>query len=302
MLELIEEYRYYIHSEAKLSKNTRESYLREINDYISFLNDIRHVDSPSNITLEDIRSYLAAIKRRGVSSTTQAHKLTSIKSFHKYLMLEKKINVNVSKLVDTPKVEKKLPTILSLSEVNLILDKQEIKDFTDYRNIAMLELTYSCGLRVSELISVKLSDLHLDLGFIRVLGKGSKERIVPVGEIAVDKINAYLKEARPRLIKKHTDYLFLNYRGTSLSRQYFNNILQKRAKEVGIRKNISPHTLRHSFASHLLEQGTDLRLIQELLGHEDISTTEIYTHINNKKLTEVYLKSHPRARKVKNEI
>lgn len=302
MDNILRDFDYYLSNELNVSKSTYESYKRTIENYTTYLKEVRNIIKFDEIQLEDIRSYLASVKRRHVAASTLAHYITAIKSFHKFLMLEKLTIKNVSRMIDAPKLEKKLPTVLSVEEVGAILDNIPIESFIDYRSQAMLEVTYSCGLRVSETLGLKLSDLHLDLGYIRVMGKGRKERIIPIGEIAVDKIKLYLKEARPRLVKKTTDFLFLNQSGTSLSRQSFTSLLQARCKQVGIRKHVTPHTLRHSFASHLLQAGTDLRAIQEMLGHEDISTTEIYTHISNKKLTEVYLNSHPRARKGKHEI
>jgi integrase/recombinase XerD len=295
MLEYVKEYEYYLHGELNLSKNTCISYLNDINKYVDYLMKIRLLQKAEDICLEDIRSYFSSIKRKSIAPITQAHRLTAIKSFHKFLMLEKYTTKNVAKLIDTPKIEKKLPTVLSIEEVDKLLDNLTVQTPLEYRNKAMIEFTYSSGLRVGELINLKLSDLHLELGFVKIYGKGSKERIVPIGEVAIDSINAYLREARPILLKKSTDYLFLNNHGALMTRQGFFQILKEKAKEAGITKSVSPHKLRHSFASHLLEKGTDLRLIQELLGHEDISTTEIYTHVNNQKLKEVYLKSHPRA-------
>ena len=297
MHNFIKEYEYYLHGSLSLSKNTCESYVSDINKYVEFLLKYRKSDNPEDITLEDIRSYLAALKRRDLSATSIARVLTSIKSFHKFLMLEKYTTKNVSRLVERPKTEKKLPIILSIEEVNNLIDNLPLETPIDIRNKAMIELTYSTGIRVGELVSLKLGDIHLEMGFIKVFGKGSKERIVPIGELAVDSLNLYLNQARPILLKKSNDFIFLNQHGKPLSRQSFFLTLKEKAKIAGIKKNISPHTLRHSFASHLLERGIDLRLIQELLGHEDISTTEIYTHVNNKTLKEIYLNTHPRARK-----
>lgn len=297
MLNYIKEYEYYLHGSLSLSNNTCEAYISDINKYVDFLLKYRNIKVPEDISLDDIRSYLASLKRHNISPGSVARILTSIKSFHKFLMLEKYTTKNVSRLVERPKTEKKLPTILSIEEVNNLIDNLPLNNPIDYRNKAMIELTYSAGLRVGELVSLKLGDIHLELGFLKVYGKGSKERIIPVGELATDSLNAYLNQARPLLLKKSTDIIFLNQHGKPLSRQAFFLILKEKARLAGIKKNISPHTLRHSFASHLLERGIDLRLIQELLGHEDISTTEIYTHINNTKLKEIYLQTHPRARK-----
>ncbi|MDD4001102.1 MAG: tyrosine recombinase, partial [Bacilli bacterium] len=227
----------------------------------------------------------------------------TIKSFHRFLFLEKYISRNVTKLISAPKQEKKLPIVLSIEEVDLLLNSLSTNTPLEIRNKAMIETMYSSGLRVSELIGLKLENLHLQMGFIKVFGKGRKERIIPIGEIAIEAIKDYLNASRPILLHgKKNEFLFLNKFGGQISRISFWKVLKQATINAGITKDISPHTLRHSFASHMLERGLDLRLIQELLGHEDISTTEIYTHIKNTKLKEVYLGAHPRAlRKDKNE-
>ena len=217
-------------------------------------------------------------------------------------MLEKYVTKNVAKLVQNPKLEKKLPTVLSIEEVDNLLNCLTEDTPLELRNKTMIELAYSSGLRVSELINLKIGNLHLQSGFIEIYGKGNKERIVPVGGEAIDLINKYLETARLLYINnKSKDYVFLTRNGTNMTRQMFFDIIKEKAKLAGITKDVSPHKLRHSFASHLLERGIDLRLIQELLGHESISTTEIYTHINNMKLKNVYMNAHPRARKEKND-
>ena len=211
---------------------------------------------------------------------------------------------NVTVAISNPKLEKKLPTVLTIEEVDMLLNSLNLKTPKDMRNKAMIDITYSCGLRVSELVNLKMNDIHLDLGFIKVLGKGSKERIIPLGEMATDSVEYYLKNGRPYLSKKPSDYVFLSSKtGEAMSRENFFIMIKKQAKEAGIMKKVSPHKLRHSFASHLLERGLDLRMIQELLGHENISTTEIYTHISNPKLVKTYLENHPRNKeREKHEI
>jgi integrase/recombinase XerD len=291
------EYEYYLTGELKLSLNTVKGYKSEIRAYCDFLTKFRKKSNPEDIEIEDVRAYLASLKRRHYATSSQARSLTSIKSFHKFLFLEKYISRNVAKLITSPKQEKKLPVIFSIEEVNTLLDSLKCDNPLEIRNKAMIELSYSSGLRVSELCNLRLENLHLQMGFIKVFGKGRKERIVPVGEYAIETLNLYLQSSRPILLKKKkNDFLFLNVRGTQISRESFWKILKQSAVSAGIKKNISPHTLRHSFASHMLERGLDLRLIQELLGHEDISTTEIYTHVRNEKLKEVYLDAHPRAK------
>ena len=295
---LVREYEMYLTTEAKLSKNTCISYVNDITQYLDYIKKYREKHDPEDINIEDIRSYLASLKRNHISSTSQSRKLSAMKSFHKFLMLEKYVTKNVAKLIQNPKQEKKLPTVLSIEEVENLLNVLSDDSPLELRNKTMIELAYSSGLRVSELVDLKLGNLHLNNGFIEIFGKGNKERIVPVGEEAIYLINKYLETARLLYVNnKSKDYVFLTRRGTNMSRQMFFEIIREKAKLAGITKEISPHKLRHSFASHLLERGIDLRLIQELLGHESISTTEIYTHINNTKLKNVYLNAHPRARK-----
>ncbi|HHU55585.1 MAG TPA: site-specific tyrosine recombinase XerD [Acholeplasmataceae bacterium] len=297
MLRYAKEYKYYLHGELHLSNNTCESYLNDIDKYLNFLVKYRKVEDVNDIQTEDIRHYLASLKRRGISASTRSRNLTSIRSFHKFLALEKYTKRNVAEIIDKPKVEKKLPSILSIEEIETLINSIDINTPIDIRNKAMIETAYSAGLRVSELIDLKLSDLHLDMGFIKVFGKGNKERIVPIGEYAINGLNIYIQKARPQLMKRNTPYLFLNQRGEKMSRQSFFLMLKEKTRLAGIKKNVYPHMLRHSFASHLLQNGLDLRMIQELLGHEDISTTEIYTHVNNQKIKEIYLKAHPHAQR-----
>lgn len=300
MNTLIREYEMYLTTEAKLSKNTCISYVNDITQYLDYIKKYREKHDPEDINIEDIRSYLASLKRNHISSTSQSRKLSAMKSFHKFLMLEKYVSKNVAKLIQNPKQEKKLPTVLSIEEVENLLNVLSEDTPLELRNKTMIELAYSSGLRVSELVDLKMKNLHLNNGFIEIFGKGNKERIVPVGEEAIYLINKYLETARLLYVNsKSKDYVFLTRRGTNMTRQMFFEIIREKAKLAGITKEISPHKLRHSFASHLLERGIDLRLIQELLGHESISTTEIYTHINNTKLKNVYLNAHPRARKEK---
>lgn len=292
------EYKLYLNTELRLSENSINSYLTDIIKYCTFLEKERNIFDPEQISVDDVRSFLALLNRERISSASQSRKLSALKSFHKFLVREKYANTNVAKLVSNPKQEKKLPVVLSIDEVDALLNSFDLTSPIDFRNKAMVELTYASGLRVSELIDLKISDLHMQMGFIKVFGKGSKERIVPVNKEAIEIIKEYLENIRPKFANiKSKDYLFLNQHGYPLTRQSFFLMIKDKAKKVGITKDISPHKLRHSFASHLLERGLDLRLIQEMLGHEDISTTEIYTHINNAKLKEIYLNAHPRAKK-----
>lgn len=292
------EYEYYLRGVLGLSANTVQNYCGDVAKYCQFLKTYRKRTHPEDIETEDIRAYLANLKRRGIATSSQARVLTSLKSFHKFLLQEKYATRNVAQAIAAPKRKKKLPLILSFQETEELLSSLKSDSPAALRNKAMIELMYSSGIRVSELVNLRLGDLHLQMGFLKVFGKGKKERLIPIGEYAVDVLKQYLREARPLLLKnKQTDFLFLNIRGTGITRESFWKILKKQVEEAGIKKNITPHTLRHSFASHMLERGLDLRLIQELLGHEDISTTEIYTHIRDVKLKETYLDAHPRARK-----
>jgi|SRR5690554_5092966 len=299
MHEYATEYRYYITGELNLSSNTCANYMHDLKKYLTFLTDVRNISHPKDIQAEDIRKFLASLQRRNIAATSRSRTLTAIRSFHKFLLLENHVDKNVASIVDKPKVEKRLPTILSIEEISTIIDSIKMDDDLSIRDKTMIELAYSSGLRVSELVNLKIENLHLDRGFVKILGKGNKERLVPLSEPAIDLINLYLKNVRTKLVKtynKSNPYLFVTRFGKQMGRQNFNLILKTHAKAAGIKKNVTPHMLRHSFASHLLNNGIDLRLIQELLGHEDISTTEIYTHVNNQKLTEIYLKSHPRSK------
>ena len=296
---LCSEYNMYITMELGLSENTVSNYSHDIEDYTDYLNKVRNKYSSNDITVEDIRSFLAHLKRDHISSSSMSRKLSSIKSFHKFLVTNHYATINVAKLITNPKQEKKLPVVLSVEEIDMLLNAfNDESSPLELRNKTMIELTYSCGLRVSELINMKISDIHLQMKILDVYGKGKKERIVPIGDEALLLIGKYLENARPILASsKSRDFMFLNREGNQMTRQMFFLIIKKKAKEAGITKEISPHKLRHSFATHLLERGLDLRLIQELLGHESISTTEIYTHINDARLKEIFQETHPHAYK-----
>lgn len=303
MNNFLVEYRIYIGGVLNLAPTTVNSYMRDNQDYCEYLMKYRGISHPEEITLDDIRSYLGSLNRKHISNNSQARKITAIKSFHRFLMLDRKTTKNVATTISGPKTRQKLPVVLSIEEMTKLIEAIEGTDPETLRNRAMVELAYSSGLRVSELLNVKLSDIHFEMMIVKVYGKGRKERLVPVGEEAIFSIKKYLQEGRTLLnIKHNKNDLFLSSRGLPVTRQYFNEMVKKYAKQVGITKKVSSHTLRHSFATHLLERGIDLRSIQELLGHADISTTEIYTNIHNQKLKQVYLSAHPRARnEVNNE-
>ncbi|MGD9604559.1 MAG: site-specific tyrosine recombinase XerD [Bacilli bacterium] len=296
MFDYLNEYLYYLSGELNLSINTRNGYERDIKQYLEYLGKYRMRVDPNDITVEDIRQFLATLKRKQNSNGTLSRKLSAIKSFHRFLFQEKYVKMNVAKLLTSPKKVKKLPIILSIEEIDILLSNLKTDNPLNHRNKAMIELAYSSGLRVSELINLQFKDLHLEMGFLDILGKGQKTRIVPIGEQAVALLKSYLSLARPKLLSNHqNDFIFLTHFGKPMTRQSFFIIIKDCAKQAGITKPISPHKLRHSFASHLLARGIDLRFIQELLGHEDISTTEIYTHIYNARIKDLYLHAHPRA-------
>ena len=291
----LNEFKYYVHGDLRLSENTWEGYKRDVKQYLDYL-EKKGINDPNDIKVDDLRNYLKLLKSKNIAPSSQLRKLSAIKLFHKFLVTERYTKENIASAIDSPKQIKKVPTILSIEEVDMLLDSLNQETPIETRNKAMIELAYASGLRVSELVNLKLGDIHLDMQYVQVYGKGNKERIVPVGEVAIESINYYLKNARPKLLKHHSDYLFINGRdGNPITRQGFFLILKQKVKDAGIKKDISPHKLRHSFASHLLKNSVDLRIIQELLGHEDISTTERYTHIKNEDLNQKYNELHPRA-------
>ncbi|WP_077326804.1 site-specific tyrosine recombinase XerD [Virgibacillus siamensis] len=292
----IEDFIHYIQVERGLSDNTLKSYRRDLGQYMSFVDQKIHKKNWADVERQDIVRFLYDLKDHGKSSATIARIISSIRSFHQFLMREQMVNQDPSIHIETPKRERKLPDILSAQDVETLLTLQADSPLR-IRNKAMLEVMYATGLRVSELISLKVSDLHLTMGFVRCYGKGSKERIVPLGDVAKEAVEKYLQDARGQLTRRKQDRnaLFVNQHGRPLSRQGFWKILKAAARESGIKKEITPHTLRHSFATHLLENGADLRSVQEMLGHSDISTTQIYTHVNRTRLKDIYQSYHPRA-------
>lgn len=280
MNENLVNYRNYLKYERAYSDNTVGAYMNDLNKYEEFLKkDILESDT------EDLERYLKYIKN--LESTTVAHKITSIKSYFNYNIKRGIVSVNPADKVSRPKLTKHLPEYLTEEEVGKLLDV-EVKSPYDYRNKTILELLYSSGIRISELVNIKTPNYDSEECLIRIMGKGSKERIVPLGDYAVNIMNDYMNNYRPLINKKHTDYVFVNNRGDKISRQFIFKVIKKEALKKGIKKDISPHTLRHTFATHLLKNGADLRIIQELLGHENISTTQIYTHVTNNKLKSDY--------------
>jgi integrase/recombinase XerD len=296
MNDHVQNFLQYIIVERALSKNTIDSYRRDLTQYVRFLEKVESIETIDRIERNNIMGYLLFLKENGKASTTLARNIASIRSFHQFLFREKVSLQDPSVHIETPKTERKLPKVLSPQEVEALLEKPASNDPFTQRDKAMLELLYATGIRVSELVQLNISDIHLDMGFIRCMGKGSKERIIPLGKMAQSAIERYIHNGRSAMLKgKKTEALFLNHHGNRLSRQGFWKILKQLAKKANIEKELTPHTLRHSFATHLLENGADLRAVQEMLGHADISTTQIYTHVTKTRLKDVYSAFHPRA-------
>jgi integrase/recombinase XerD len=293
---LLKEYLYFLRVTKNLAKNTIVSYQNDLTDYLAFLERNYHVVRPEKMERTHLLQYLSRLKREEMAPKSVARKLSAIKSFHRYLQTEKIITENVVETIPLPKPQKQLPVVLNIEEVERLLEAASGKGTVlDLRNRAMIELAYGSGLRVSELIDLDIADLHLNNGLVHVTGKGSKERIVPLGADSIAALRKYLTDSRPLLHPTAKEILFVNKDGGRISRVGFYKILQSLAQSAGIEKPISPHTLRHSFATHLLENGADLRVVQELLGHEDILTTENYTHISKRHLQDAYQAAHPRA-------
>jgi integrase/recombinase XerD len=296
MLESMQkEFAYYLKVTKGLSKNTIASYQTDLSDYVKYMTLVAKIAKPELILKEHVVRYLAHLKRAELSPKSITRKLSTIRSFHHYLMTEKLIDDNVILKIPKPKTDKSLPTVLTPSETAKLIDAAGGDTLLDLRNAALLELAYGAGLRVSELLDLDVADVHLNRGLVSVTGKGSKERIVPIGEQAKAALRAYMESSRPLLKPTQKNVLFVNKNGGRLSRVGFFKIVVALAKKAGLDKEVSPHTLRHSFATHLLENGADLRSVQELLGHEDILTTEIYTHISKPHLKAQYMSAHPRA-------
>ncbi|MGD1005604.1 MAG: site-specific tyrosine recombinase XerD [Ignavibacteriaceae bacterium] len=292
----LNEYLSVLKLEKNLSENTIESYRSDISSLLRFLEEYK-IDDPSEVGYENLIAFFKALKNAGLNSRSAARYYSSLKGFFNYLVRNKYIAANPIEKVPTPKLGKNLPSVLSVNEVDAILSKPDTANILGLRDKAMLETFYACGIRVSELINLKLSDIFLEEEVIRVLGKGSKERLVPIGSSAIEWINNYLKHSRLLLEKKTKsgNFLFLNNHGTKLSRMGIWKIVDRYVTEAGILKEVHPHTFRHSFATHLLEGGADLRAVQEMLGHADISTTQIYTHIDREYIKQVHKDFHPRG-------
>mgnify|MGYP001283791096 CR=1 FL=1 len=295
MKDAVGDFFHYLTIEKALSENTIMSYKRDLNQYISFLTDMYSIQNVEKIERHHVRSFLQKLNEDGKSSASIARMLSTIRAFHHFIMREYHVKHDATLHIESPKQERKLPKVLSNKEVEELLNLRGDDSLT-IRNKAMLETLYATGLRISELLSLKMNDLHLLMGFVRIIGKGDKERIVPLGRHAQKAIEDYVERARPELQKlDQTEALFVNHRGKPMTRQGFWKVLRKIALEKNIKKELTPHTLRHSFATHLLENGADLRAVQEMLGHADISTTQIYTHVSKTRMKEIYENYHPRA-------
>lgn len=294
MQELIDTFLNYLFVERGLSNNTISSYRIDLVHYINFLKN-NHIESLSKVTRQQIRDFMLFQKDNGLSAGSISRGIVAIKVFHRFLLRERILTQDPTELIESPRLWKRIPDVLSLNEVELLLEIPNLRQTQGIRDKAILELMYATGMRVSEIVNLRLDQINLDVGFLRCLGKGRKERIIPLGKKAILAIQRYLKLTRKKLLKnKATANLFLNRSGKKISRQSLWKIIKKYAKLTKIKKEIRPHTLRHSFATHLLERGADLRIVQELLGHVNISTTQIYTHINKDRLKMIHQKYHPR--------
>jgi integrase/recombinase XerD len=295
MEEQLKNFMHYLIVEKGMAQNSIMAYERDLKSYIQYLKNVESVQSLNNVLRVHIVQFLRFLKEQGKSSKTLARHIASVRAFHQFLLRDKATDQDPSVQIETPRIERSLPHVLSLQEVESLLNAAKLDDHFGIRDKAMLELLYATGIRVSELIALEMDNVQLTMGFVRC--NGNKERIIPIGRAASDAIKHYLDFGRSRFIStKHQDHaLFLNHQGKRLTRQGFWKILKKLAMEAGINKDLTPHTLRHSFATHLLENGADLRAVQEMLGHADISTTQIYTNVTKTKLKDVYSKFHPRA-------
>ena len=292
-------YKAYLRLEKSLSDHSVEAYLHDVTKLTQYLLSVNQEKNPAALTLKDLQAFVKWIGELGMGATTQARIISGIRSFYKYLLTEQLITIDPSTLLEAPKTRRKLPDTLSFEEIELLIGAIDLSSPEGTRNKAILETMYSCGLRVSELVGLKISCLYLDIGFIRVIGKGDKERLVPIGTDAIKCIKIYKDTVRSHQMvsEKNQDILFLNRRGNALSRVMIFYIIKSLATAAGITKVISPHTFRHSFATHLVEGGADLRAVQEMLGHESITTTEIYTHLNRDFLRDTLQQFHPAFKK-----
>lgn len=288
-------FRSYLQLEKSLSANSVEAYGRDIDKLTQYLESVGGRKTPAELDLKDLEAFVQWVAGLGMTATSQARMISGIRQFYRYCLIEQITKDDPTLLLEAPKLKRALPDVLSFEEIESMINAIELDTAEGHRNKAILETMYSCGLRVSEVVNLNISNLYLDVGFVRVIGKGDKERLVPIGDSAIKHVNIYRKDVRVHTPIKpgNEDILFLNRRGSRLSRVMIFYIIKDLAKKAGITKNISPHTFRHSFATHLVEGGADLRAVQEMLGHESITTTEIYTHIDREFLRQTLHLYHP---------
>jgi integrase/recombinase XerD len=293
MQELIDAFLNYLVVERGFAKNTICSYRGDLQLYKDYLAQ-RKIDTISKSDRAEISNFMLSQKEKGLSANSIARRLAAIKSFYRFLVRERVIKSDPTDLMETPKLWKKIPETLSVDEAEALIMQPDARDKIGIRDRAILDIMYSTGMRVSEVVNLKIDNINFDMGFVRCIGKGNKERIIPLGRQARQAIRKYLQTSRPNLTKKSTDILFLNRFGRNISRQSLWKMVKRYARSARIKKQLRPHILRHSFASHLLERGADLRSVQEMLGHSDISTTQIYTHVNKDRLKTIHKMFHPR--------
>jgi integrase/recombinase XerD len=294
MKELIDTFLNYLSVERGLARNTIISYREDLNTYLDFIAK-SDIEALSKISKNNITNFMFSQKERGIAVNSIARRLAAIRMFHRFLTRERIVKDDPSTLIDSPKLWKRIPETLTINEVESLIAQPDVRSSQGVRDRAILETLYATGMRVSEAVNLKKDNVNLDIGFLRCVGKGDKERVIPIGKKAIASINKYLEAARPKFLKdKESEFLFVSRIGKKISRQSFWKILKKYAKLARIKKPIKPHTLRHSFATHLLEHGADLRSVQEMLGHSNISTTQIYTHINKDRLKNIHRQFHPR--------
>ncbi|MFI5164171.1 MAG: site-specific tyrosine recombinase XerD [Bacteroidia bacterium] len=291
----------FLRLEKSLAKNSIVAYTEDVERFIQFLSDKKYDLSPEKIEHSHMTEFIKWLNEKDRSATTQSRVISGMRAFYKYLLLENLVSKNPTELLETPKLGRKLPDVLNVDDIDKILSAIDMSSPKGQRDRTMLETMYSCGLRVSELVNLKISDLFFDTGFVRVIGKGNKQRLIPIGREAMKFIDIYKNEIRvhTEVKKGFEDFLFLNNRGRKLTTTMIFLIIKKIAMQIGMKKHVSPHTFRHSFATHLVENGADLRAVQEMLGHESITTTEIYTHLDRKYLRDTIEKFHPRSVKSK---
>ncbi|MDD5097531.1 MAG: site-specific tyrosine recombinase XerD [Candidatus Omnitrophica bacterium] len=294
MKELIDSFLDYLSVERGLAKNTITAYREDLNIYLDFISSCG-INALSKITKNDITEFMLFEKNKGISPISISRRLAAIRMFHRFLARERILKTDPTTLIDSPKLWKKVPDTLSLNEVELLIAQPDPRNFQGARDRAILESLYATGMRVSEATNLKASNINLDIGFLRCIGKGNKERVIPLGKKAIQSIKRYLEFSRLHFLKKKTsEFLFINRSGNKISRQSIWKLIKQYALQARIKKPIKVHTLRHSFATHLLERGADLRSVQEMLGHSNISTTQIYTHIDKDRLKSIHKMFHPR--------